>query len=206
MFGSVRICAVWPRLVRQRSNVTRVVRIRPHAIGGTAVTWSSKIAKRPCGRPITLRSSSPWERHANFDVAAREAKLVPALQHAGPETKVVIRLLGNRDDELAVFRRNRVRIVPFEIGREPIVQIDSFPKRIIARPEGAAVGIELVRKHQVVRLSIETCTRLCTVRSVFVDQIRETRLRYLARSVDAANVPTWAEMVNSVASTVLLDS
>lgn len=57
-------------------------------------------------------------------------------------------LLRQRDLQRAVGRGDRRGVVPFHVVRLPVVQVDGFPVRVVARVEGAAVGVEFVGEDE----------------------------------------------------------
>lgn len=70
----------------------------------------------------------------------------------------------------------------------PVVQIHSFPIRIIARIKGTAINLELVTEDEKIRLSIRSSTRAEDVRSCRVYQRwHATQIWNLARGIYATN-------------------
>ena len=62
--------------------------------------------------------------------------------------QVVRLLLGERDDETSISRRDRGRVIPFQVIRFPVVEVNGFPVWVVSRIEGATVDVELVREYE----------------------------------------------------------
>ena len=61
----------------------------------------------------------------------------------------IVRLfLGERDDQITALGGDSGWIVPFEIVRFPVVQVDSFPVRVVSRVERPALDVELVGENE----------------------------------------------------------
>ena len=80
------------------------------------------------------------------------------------------RLLGQRDLEGAILGGDSRRVVPLEVARLPIVEVGSFPVRIVAGIEGSSVVVEFVRENQLqLRPVVEGGPCQCPIWSIWVD-------------------------------------
>src|ERR1700722_11386786 len=84
------------------------------------------------------------QRQADFDITAREAKLVPALQHAAPVRQAVGLDVLHQYLKFAAFGRYLAGVVPFLICGGLIPQVDSLPEGVVAGIERPSVDVELV--------------------------------------------------------------
>ena len=100
-------------LVGRDARVARVVGVGPRAVGGGLVARAAEVAHGPGAGPQALHAAGPGKRDADFQRAAFEAGLVPALQHAAAVVEAVVGEVVEAEVERAVGRGGGVRVVPF---------------------------------------------------------------------------------------------
>ena len=111
------------------------------------------------------------ESDGDFKIPTAEAELVPALQHATLVLKSMRLCVLHLDPESTISGGDLPRVIPFQVFRGPVPQVDSFPEGVISRVKGAVVDVELVREDENVFLSIPSSPCLGVVGGVAVDHI-----------------------------------
>lgn len=99
------------------------------------------------------------------------------------------RLLRHGDHQIPALGRNRTRIIPLEIIRRPVMQVDTFPVRIITGEESPSVDVEFITECEAVRRAVESCPCVYLVRGILVDQPKITNHGgNLTRGIDPSQI------------------
>lgn len=82
-----------------------------------------------------------------------------------------------------------MRVIPLDISRGPIVEVDGFPERIITGPERPAFPLKFVTEHEVVPFAVSAGVGMSAFWSIAIHELRHVRkVGHLACPVDAAEV------------------
>lgn len=140
------------RLVSNCADVASIVGVRPHAVSRSAIPSPSEVAHHPYRGPEASNVAHARELNARFDISSCEAKFVPTRDHASLVVQVVCLLLLEGDDKTTPLRGDCLRVIPLQVVRRPVVQVDRFPERVVSRVECPVVRVELVGEDKLVRL------------------------------------------------------
>ena len=135
-------------MVGRDARVAGVVGVGPGTVRRGLVARPAEVAHRPGARPEALHSRGPGERDGDFEGAAFEAGLVPALQHAGAVVELVVGKVVHLQVQRAVGRAGRVRVIPFQVHRRAVPEVRRGPVRVVSRVEGAARVVEFVAEDE----------------------------------------------------------
>ena len=76
---------------------------------------SAEIAHRPCTRPKPRHGVAARQLYARLDIPAREAELIPRLDHGASVVEIMIPLLRDCEHQRPVGGRHRIGVVPFAV-------------------------------------------------------------------------------------------
>ena len=149
MGRSIRSCPVGVLLVLKNTDITLVIRIGPHSVGGPQVAWPTQIAHHPETGPVPCRRRFRRKDDFGFHIASLDTKLIPRLKHTRTEICIVFHNVFHSNDQRPVHRADCFWRVPFVILGGKIVKVACLPKRIFPWPECAPILVELVTKNKI---------------------------------------------------------
>ena len=132
----------------------------------------------------------PWKHDRRFDETSSKTEFVPCRHHATSVIQVMILLRGERDLERTIARRDRRGVVPLDVVRLPVVEVDRLPVRVVAGVERPPLDVELVAEHELPLFARHEVRERVSLRGrVGVDDAPVARYRRnLPRGVDSAEV------------------
>jgi hypothetical protein len=93
-----------------------------------------------------LDISTARQRNACFQSAPLEAELVPGLQHTRAVVEVVILESIETKVQGSIGRSYCIWVVPFEILRNTIPDVNTLEIGIVSIVEGSSIDVKLVRE------------------------------------------------------------
>ena len=119
-----------------------------HSLQACTIPSPSEVSHSPDSGPQSSNPIQTRQCHPDFKISTRETKLIPTGHHAALVVQIVSFLLRQCDLQGPVLGGNGGGVIPLEVARLPVVQVDSFPVWIVARVESPTVDVEFVREDQ----------------------------------------------------------
>jgi len=117
-----------------------------NSLQGDIISGSPDVAHRLDDGPQTSNTAQTRQGRCHLNVSSRETELVPATHHAAFTTQLAGVLPRECDLEGTGLGGDGGGVVPLEVTRVPVVEVDSFPKGIVAGVESSPVVVEFARE------------------------------------------------------------
>ena len=154
-------------LVGNGPDITRVISVRPlqavnqawtdstgvdrethHSLQGGTIPGPAEVAHRPDSGPQPSNPVQTRQRHRDFNISSGETELVPTANHPAFVIQIMSFLLRQRDLQGPVLGGYSEGVIPLEVARLPVVQVDGFPVWIIPGVESPSVIVEFIGEDQ----------------------------------------------------------
>ena len=119
-----------------------------HSLQAGTIPSPPEVAHCPDCRPQSNDVALTRQCHGSFEIPSRKAKPIPTGYHAALVVQVVSVLLLKGDLQGSVLGGDGGGIVPLEVLRLPVVEVDGLPIWVITGVEGSTVGVEFIREDQ----------------------------------------------------------
>jgi len=155
------------RLIGNGSDITCVIGVRPlqavnqawtdstgvdrethHSLQGGTIPGPAEVAHRPDSGPQSSNPVQTRQCHRDFNISSREAELVPTANHPAFVIQIMSFLLRQCDPQGPVLGSYSERVIPLEVTRLPVVQVDGFPVWIVSGVESPSVIVKFIREDQ----------------------------------------------------------
>ena len=119
-----------------------------HSLQGGTIPGPAEVAHRPDSGPQSSNPIQTRQCYRDFNISSGETELVPTANHPAFVIQIMSFLLRQCDLQGPILGGYSKGVIPLEVSRLPVVQIDGFPVRIVSGVESPSVIVEFIGKDQ----------------------------------------------------------
>jgi len=127
---------------------TLVDRETHHSLQGGTIPGPAEVAHRPDSGPQSSNPVQTRKCHRDFNISSRETEPVPTANHPAFVILIMNFVLRQCNPQGPVLDSYSEGVIPFEVTRLPVVQVDGFPVWIILGVESSSAIVEFIGEDQ----------------------------------------------------------